>query len=119
MRMSDWSSDVCSSDVCSSDLPKLRFLRLAREGGRATIGGAQLLRIAHRDIKRRPRREDEIPAERAFDDVLQCHLERRQVLHRRVPLGGIKRREDVEYIIIERGEGDGRGQARTEEGREG
>src|SRR3546814_994682 len=26
MRISDWSSDVCSSDVCSSDLPRVHIV---------------------------------------------------------------------------------------------
>src|SRR3546814_9656626 len=32
MRISDWSSDVCSSDVCSSDLGELRRIEIPGDG---------------------------------------------------------------------------------------
>src|SRR3546814_1219826 len=49
MRISDWSSDVCSSDVCSSDLALASRPRLIIAGGSAyprTIDFARIRAIA-------------------------------------------------------------------------
>src|SRR3546814_11340670 len=44
MRISDWSSDVCSSDL---DRPALRLIGIASDEKKRTAGGVHLLRGEH------------------------------------------------------------------------
>src|SRR3546814_6563033 len=73
MRISDWSSDVCSSDVCSSDLHRLADLGAGALPLRLDHPVAHLprLRGLHRD-HRALRRPGAVPA-----NALRAHLQAR------------------------------------------
>src|SRR3546814_7849668 len=59
MRISDWSSDVCSSDLC----PKQHYRFLSRpRGGEAPCGAASACRIDLFDLRRE--RSDAFPRNR-------------------------------------------------------
>jgi hypothetical protein len=85
--------------------PKLRLLRFPRECGGAAIGRAKLRGVAHRDIKRRPGSEQEVPGKRALGDVVHGHLIGGHVPFLEIGLGRFERRKDIEDRVIDAGEG--------------
>src|SRR3546814_6419378 len=75
MRISDWSSDVCSSDLCTcclrQHLPQATAILLCRRGGiapQARCERCQLLRIEPRQFSRRRAK----PRKRALIACLCC-----------------------------------------------
>src|SRR3546814_9492162 len=53
MRISDWSSDVCSSDL---DEETLSLPRLTRQGGKTTGGGSMIGRVWNSGAEATPAR---------------------------------------------------------------
>src|SRR3546814_8369869 len=92
MRISDWSSDVCSSDLRSRRVPAVRLGRLARLGG-CDAGAVAAVHLPGADACRGPVLR--------IDDGVRFHmLGDGPGEHAVVPLAGVGRalRHDLQHV---------------------